>query len=204
MAKKSLLYKIGKVIVPPIYKLIYFYKIKNKNCLPDTGRYIVCANHLSYKDPLLVALSQKRQIYFMAKEELFRFKSLNKIITAAGAFAVKRGVGSESALKYAEDLLNDGELVGVFLEGTRSKNGEPLSPKSGAALLAYQTKTPVLPISLSTKGGGKLKAFHRITINCGKPLSLEDMGMISGDRKEFRKASRVIMDNIKALRNEDI
>lgn len=204
MAKKSFLYKFGRVVVPPIFKLLYSYKIKNKNCLPKEGNYIICANHLSYKDPLLVALSQNRQIYFMAKDELFRHKLLGKLLTSLGTFAVKRGVSAGSALNYAEELLQQKELVGIFIEGTRSKDGNLLSPKSGAALIAYKTNTPVLPVSISTKGGGKLKAFHRITVNCGEPLSIQDMGMITGARKEFRQASRVIMDKIEALRDEDI
>lgn len=204
MAKRGFLYNFGKIVVPPIFKLLYFYKIKNKNCLPNTGSYIICSNHLSYKDPLLVALSQRRKIFFMAKQELFRSKFLNRLISSLGAFSVQRGAGAVDALEYAQGLLKKGNVVGIFIEGTRSRDGELLRPKSGAALIAYQTNTPVLPISISAKGGGKLKLFHRITVNCGKPIMPEELGMTTGDRKEFRQATRIIMENITRLRKEDI
>ena len=96
-----------------------------------------------------------------------------------------------------EKALEEGNLIGIFIEGTRSKDGEFLPPKNGVSLIAWDTKTPVIPICHTAING-------RFVMHYGKPLSLEDMGFDKGGAREFRNASRVIMDHIKALREEDL
>lgn len=94
--------------------------------------------------------------------------------------------------------------MGIFIEGTRSKDGNLLKPKSGAAMLAYKAQVPVMPVSISTKGGGVLKLFHRVTISCGQTVTPEELGITEGTGPQFREASRKIMELISALRQQDI
>ena len=71
-------------------------------------------------------------------------------------------------------------------------------------MLAYKAQVPIVPVSISTKGGGPLKLFHRVNINCGQPVTLKELGLTEGTGPQFREASRKIMELIGALRRQDI
>ncbi len=202
--KRSPLYNIGKVLVPPIFKLFFRYHVNHKNSLPREGGYIICCNHISLKDPVFLALGQKRQIFFMAKEELFHNKFVSAVIRSLGAFPVHRGSGDTQAINNAEVLLQNENVLGIFIEGTRSKTGELLRPKSGAAMLAFQTQKPVVPACISCKGGKMPKLFRKVTISYSDPISPEELGLKEGTALEFRNASRKIMDIIRTMREKDI
>lgn len=191
-------YAFAKCIALPIFKLLYFLKSKNSVIL--SGRYIICANHSSLKDPLFLALTlKKRQIFFMAKAELFQNKLLAKVITALGAFPVNRGKNDINSIHTAESLLNDEKIVGIFIEGTRSKTGKLLKPKAGAAMIAYKTNTPILPVGISQKNGKIPSLFHQVAINFGNPMTPQELGLINGTSLEYRNASRKVMDEIRRL-----
>lgn len=202
--KRTPLYNFGKVVVTPIFKLLFRYRVNNKNNLPEQGGYILCCNHVSLKDPVFLALGQKRQIYYMAKEELFHNKFLSTLIRALGAFPVHRGSGDTKAINNAELLLEDGKVLGIFIEGTRSRTGELLRPKSGAAMMAFQTGKPVVPACISCKEGKLPKLFRKVTISYSNPMTPEELGLKEGTGTEFRNASRRIMDIISTMREKDI
>lgn len=203
MKRRNPLYVVGRILVIPIFKLLFFYKVNGKKNLPKKGPFIVCSNHLSNYDPVFLALTQKRQIYYMAKSELFKNKFLSWLIRTLGAFPVERGAGDGKAINEAENVVNDGRLLGIFIEGTRSKTGEFLRPKSGAAIIAHQMNVPVIPVCITPKDK-KVKIFHKVTISWGKPMSVEELGLKNGGGEEYRKASRMIMDEIKKLRENDL
>ena len=203
MKRRNPIYVVGRILVIPIFKLLFFYKVNGKKNLPKTGPFIVCSNHLSNYDPVFLALTQKRQIYYMAKAELFKNKFLSWLIRTLGAFPVERGAGDGKAINQAEEVVNDGRLLGIFIEGTRSKTGEFLRPKSGAAIIAHQMNVPVIPVCITPKNK-KVKVFQKVTISWGKPMSVEELGLKNGGGEEYRNASRKIMDAIKKLRENDL
>ena len=106
MAQNKALYTFGKWILFPAYKLLYRFKVKNKGVIPAEGGVILTANHLSFADPVLLGLSEKRRLYFMAKQELFRNKFAGAVIRALGAFPVERGAGDGKAIKTGEEILD--------------------------------------------------------------------------------------------------
>lgn len=200
----SPLYRFGKGLLSPFFRVLYRYRLINGKNLPPEGQFILCCNHISLKDPIFLAMGQKRQVHYMAKAELFQNRIFAKVITALGAFPVHRGEGDHKAIHTAENLLQQGQMLGIFIEGTRSRTGELLRPKSGAAMLAYASGAPVVPACISCKGGKKPKIFRRVTVSFGEPLSVRDLGLVEGTGAEFRNASRKIMECIQALRNRDI
>ncbi len=203
MKRRNPIYVVGRILVIPIFKLLFFYKVNGKKNLPKKGPYIVCSNHLSNYDPVFLALTQKRQIYYMAKAELFKNRFFSWLIRKLGAFPVERGAGDGKAINEAEQVVNDGRLLGIFIEGTRSKTGEFLRPKSGAAIIAQQMNVPVIPVCIIPKNK-KVKVFQKVTISWGKPMSVEELGLKNGGGEEYRRASRMIMDEIKKLRENDL
>ena len=119
-----------------------------------------------------------------------------------GAFPVKRGAGGTDALEEAYALLEENGVVGVFIEGHRSKDGWLLKPKTGAALLAYKTKAPVVPVCITAGDGLCPGPFKRTLIRFGKPLSPEELNIQNDSSVQLRRASRTIMARIVDLREE--
>ncbi|HEX3038530.1 MAG TPA: lysophospholipid acyltransferase family protein [Oscillospiraceae bacterium] len=202
--KRTPIYNFAKVVVPPIFKVVIPYKLKNKEKMPDTGRVIICSNHITMKDPVLLALAFKRQVYYMAKSELFKNKFVSFIIRGLGAFPVVRGAGDTAAMDSAKNLLESEKVLGIFIEGTRSKDGSFGKPHSGAVLLAHQNNAPILPMCITAKEGKSPRLFHKVVISCGDLIMPEELGIEAGSGSEYRKASRLVMDKIAELRERDM
>ncbi len=202
MAQNKVLYTFGKGLLMPFYKLLYRFKVKNKGAVPKSGGVILASNHMSFADPVLLGLSEKRRLYFMAKEELFKNKFAAAVIRALGAFPVERGAGDGKAIKTGGDILREGNVMTIFIEGTRTKTGELLRPRSGCALLAQQMQLPVVPCCI-TKRNFKHK-FSKTIIHFGDPIFPEKLGLTpDSGRRELRGATNMIMDEIKRMREED-
>ena len=202
MAQNKVLYSIGKFILRPAYKILYRYKIKNKGAIPAEGGVILASNHMSFADPVLLGLSEKRRLYFMAKQELFKNKFAASVIRALGAFPVERGAGDGKALKTGGDILKEGNVMTIFIEGTRTKTGDLLRPRSGCALVAQQMQLPVVPCCITKRNFNR--KFSKTIIHFGEVLTPEKMGLTpDSGRRELRGATNKIMDEIKRMREED-
>ena len=201
MAKSNGFYKFGRCVCSVVFKPFYRYKYINKNSIKDDKAYIIACNHISNSDPVLLGIGQKRTVNYMAKAELFNNKFLAKLITALGAFPVDRGSGDGKAINTADELLNSGELVAIFIEGTRSKTGEFLRPRSGVSIIAHATNTPVIPVCITAVSK---HLFAKRIIHYGEPITPQELGLIDGTPKEYREASRRIMEKIAALREQDL
>lgn len=203
MGQSKILYTFGKIVCRPVFKLLYRYKVVNKHSIPNDSGYLIACNHLSYSDPVLLGLSQKRRMFFMAKSELFRNKFFAGLIKSLGAFPVERGAGDGKAIYTAEQLLQEGNLLTIFIEGGRSKNGELMRPRSGAALVALQTGIPIVPVCITITGNPK-HLFSKRVIHFGTPMTAEELGLNEGSRQELRHASEKLMGKIKELREQDL
>lgn len=203
MGQSKVLYSIGKVLLLPAYKLIYRYKVIGSENMPKQGGVILACNHMSFSDPVLLGLAQKRRLFFMAKSELFRNKFASFIIRRLGAFPVERGAGDGKAIKTGEEILCEGNVMTIFLEGGRTKTGELMRPRSGCALVAQQTMLPVVPACITITGNPKHRFAKRV-IHFSKPLTSEDMGLTAeGGRREIKTATNAIMGEIRRMREED-
>lgn len=192
-------YHFAKYVVKPFVELACRPKYINKNNITCDSAVIIASNHVSNTDPMLLGLSQKKRIYFIAKAELFKNKILGALFLKLGAFPVNRGKGDQTAINHAEQILAGGHILGIFIEGTRSKTGDFLHPKNGCAMFAYDKQVPVVPVCIT-----KLK-YGRRSVHYGDPLTVKDLGLDKPDcgPKEIRNASRIIFDRIAALREED-
>jgi len=134
---------------------------------PSDGPCILCPNHLSVLDIVYVLLySRTRWVYFMAKSELYKTKLSTWFMNKMGAFPIRRGKSDVRSILKAISLLQNGEMVCIFPQGTRQKSSEVLPPRRGVAMIAAMTGAPVVPIFISRKA----KATKKTTVYIGKPI----------------------------------
>ena len=204
MAQSKVLYTIGRAVCAPIFKCIYRYKVINRGAVPDDNKgYVIASNHLSLTDPVILGLSQKRRINFMAKDELFNNRFFAWLIRNLGAFPVKRGTGDVKAIKNGEDIIREGNLMTIFIEGGRSKTGELMRPRSGFAIIAQQTGVPVIPVCITKTKNTK---FARRIVHYSEPITVQELGLVGEnmDRRALRNAGTIVMDKITEMREQDL
>jgi 1-acyl-sn-glycerol-3-phosphate acyltransferase len=150
------------------YRIFFFPKVIGLHHIPSDGSVILCCNHINNLDPPLLGSPVERQVFFMAKEELFRIPVLSFLLTRFGAFPVKRGSTDRSALKRTLGILKEGHILGIFPEGHRSKTGNLGKPYPGTALFALKSTATVIPVAIV----GPWKWFRSIKIVYGEPIDL--------------------------------
>ena len=205
MAKQSTwLYTVATVVLRPIITTLYRVKFTNRDNIPETGGYLLVSNHLSYLDPVILSIGQrKRKLRFMAKSELFENKLFGKLITSLGAFPVVRGDGAnQEAISTGEDILTNDGVMTIFFEGKRSKTGEFLRPRSGAAMMAFATNKPVIPACI-TPQKKLMKPFAKTRVTFGDPITPQELGLVTGSPTELRNASKLIMSKLEEMRAKE-
>ena len=184
---------LGALSIPP-FRLLYRLRASGQENLPESGGYVLSANHLSNVDPwpLGLPLWPKRQIRFMAKSELFR-PPLRPILELAGAFQVRRGYGDDGAIETAVNFAREGKVVAIFPEGTRREKGlarrRRPRPHTGAARIALEAEVPLIPAAIA--GTDRLTRFARLRVVYGPAVELDDLVDL-----EIRKAARVATDRL--------
>ena len=167
---------VSNVIIFPIYKLLFRGTLIGRENIPKKGSFILVSNHGSLLDPPLLGHAVGRNISFMAKSELFRVPLLGFIIKACGAYPVKRGVADKNTIKIACEKLSNNNSIGIFIDGTRQKDGRVNKPKQGAALLAFKNQKLLLPVAIiNSHKLVRLRFcipfFTKIVIKVGKPIN---------------------------------
>lgn len=197
MKRMGWFYFIAKKVTNLFIHIAFRMRYEGMENIDQSGGFMVCSNHRTNLDPLFIAQKIKPQLFFMAKQELFKNKFFGALIKALGAFPVERGKGDSGAIDFAVDTLRSGRVLAMFPEGTRSKDGVPQKPKSGAALVAIQTKANVLPVGISFEQ--PLHFRSTVTIRYGKPVRFEELGATKGLPSEMKHASKLIMGRIVEL-----
>ncbi|MDB9315863.1 lysophospholipid acyltransferase family protein [Spirulina sp. CS-785/01] len=135
-------------VVSPMLHSYFQGKIYGAENVPQEGPLVVVSNHASHFDPPIVASCMRRPVAFMAKEELFKIPIFREAISLYGAYPVNRKSADRSAIRSSLQALNEGWAAGIFLQGTRTKDGRITNPKLGAAMIAAKANAPLIPVSL--------------------------------------------------------
>ena len=193
-------YAIFKVICKFVFGVIFRTRVIGAENVPKEGALILAANHLSNWDPPFLGTFLGRTVCYMAKEELFKNPIFAAAIRALHVFPVKRGTADKTAIKHAVKLLKEGQCLGIFPEGTRSKTGKLGKAESGVGLIAAMTKAPVLPaLIVDTNKIFGDKMFPQLAVVYGKPMYFE--GSIK-DKEALAEFSQSIMDEIAKLQKQ--
>jgi 1-acyl-sn-glycerol-3-phosphate acyltransferase len=187
-------YNFMKIIFKIYFAVFYRVKISGIENLPKNGGYIICANHVSAKDPLVIGTYIKPKIYFMAKSQLFSTKFKAWFFSSCGAFPVHRGGADITAIKKAIQILKEDKIFGIFPEGRRNRTNE-IKPQAGIVMIALKSKSLVVPVGVV----GTYKMFSKVIVNFGKPIDLSQYYGQKTSTEEMEKISIEIMKKIKEL-----
>lgn len=186
------LYKLGYTISRIYFKLFFKLEVIGHENIPKTGGVLLCTNHISNLDPPLVGSAMEREVHFMAKGELFEKPILKSLLPKINAFPVRRGMSDKQALKSGLSLLREGKVLGLFPEGTRSKDKKLGKGLAGAGFFALRTDAQVIPAAIM----GEYKRFKPLTVVYGEPI---DMAPLRENKISAQEATDKIMESIQKL-----
>ena len=198
---QKLIYQlVSKLFVLPIYKFVFRGHLIGIENIPQKNAFIMVSNHGSLLDPPLLGHALGRNISFMAKAELFKIPLLGFIIKACGAYPVKRGIVDKNTIKTACKKLSNDNCIGIFIDGTRQKNGRVNKPKQGAALLAFKNQKLLLPVAIVNshkliRFKFFIPLFSKIVIKVGKPFQPPQ----SSSREDLNSVTMRLQDEINHL-----
>lgn len=204
---KSVFYTIFHFLLVIPVRLIFRIRVKGAKNEPKRkdGPYLICSNHQSVVDPVLIcAATHRQQPHFMAKEELFRVPVLGHVVRWLGAYPVSRGKNDVGAVKKTIHMLENGISVGMFPQGTRcpERNPRDCKIKFGAAMIAAHANAQILPVYIKMKHQ-KWKFFRRVKVIIGEPIPFERFAYQPGVAGEYARIAGMIFDAVCRLGEED-
>lgn len=189
---KKIVRKTVKVILSTVYKIAFRVKITGK--VPESGGYIICCNHINYLDAAAIVLFNKRKVNFVAKEDLFTHGILMWLGHLFDAIPIKRDMQDIDAMKRCLKVLKNGELLGIFPEGTRKGMEKNMKAKNGAAFMSIKSKVKVIPVGIH----GTFKPFSKVYVNYGEPIDITNF-----TKENLDEATDIIMNNIVMLTKKE-
>ncbi|HEY0346488.1 MAG TPA: 1-acylglycerol-3-phosphate O-acyltransferase, partial [Solirubrobacteraceae bacterium] len=168
-----LVYWLARGVLQPFFTVYFRMQRIGREHIPTSGALIIASNHRSFMDPFVIGMMLRRPTYFVAKTELFRNPVIAWLLSSLGAFPVERGHGDRDAMITARAILERGDVVVIFPEGTRTRPGALGAPKRGVGRLALETGAPVVPVALigteAIRRGWRIRP-HKVRIRAGRPL----------------------------------
>ncbi len=199
--------------VRAVLKYLYFgthggIKSVGQENIPKSGPVLVAPLHLSHLDPPAVACGMRRRMRFMAKEELFHHRLFGALIASIGAYPVRRGETDRESIRKSITLLEEGEALLVFPEGTRGDGVEIQELSRGVEMLARKTKALVVPVGVIGTNvvmpKGKRKGQKCLVILAyGKPFTYEEVATSSSERENRELFANELRNRIVALCHEN-
>lgn len=185
-------YKVFRAILGPVFKICYNPTIIGRENIPSEGSILIVGNHKHLFDQCMTILATKRPIHYMAKKEYFD-GCFAWFFKAAGCISVDRSKKDDKAVSLALDVLNNGEVLGLFPEGTRNRTDKILLPfKFGAVSMAKKTDSLIVPFGIT--GDYKFRSSN-LTIRFGKPFKVGD---------DLEKANKKLEKQVEKLMRESM
>src|ERR1022692_1929549 len=143
-----LVYWLTRAVLQPFFHIYFRMRRLGREHIPAEGPVIIASNHRSFLDPFVLGTMARRPMYYVAKQELFKYRWQAWILNALGAFPVKRGEADEDMVETAKAILRRGDIVLIFPEGTRIRPGALGKPRRGVGRLALESGAPVVPVAV--------------------------------------------------------
>ncbi|WP_134738742.1 lysophospholipid acyltransferase family protein [Nocardioides sp. 503] len=203
------------VALGPLLRVVFRPQVEGAEHVPEEGAAILASNHLSYADWMFMPLTLPRRVTFVAKAEYFTTPGIKgwfqkQFFTGAGQVPIDRTSGSaaEGALSSAKRILGEGDLFGIYPEGTRSHDGRLYRGKTGVARLALESGVPVIPVAVVgtdvvAPPGKTFGSVTRPVVRFGKPLDFSRYAGMENDRYILRSITDEIMYEIMRLSGQE-
>ena len=191
-----MLYSFLDVVLGILFRIFLRLEVHGAENIPKTGPLVIASNHLSLLDPPVIGVAAPRKVHFMAKQELF-VPVLGYIYKTLGAFPVKRGGADRAAIKHGIEILQSGEVLAIFPEGTRSKTGQLGKLEPGALMMAGKSNAVIVPTAVSgtdIKRCGRL--WPKVTVRFGMPVPFPPVGL---SKEVLQDLTDKLTADIKAL-----
>lgn len=194
-------YRVTRAFARLLLSLLFRWEVRGAQNVPTAGPVIICSNHISWWDPVAVGCSVSRTVRFMAKEELFHVPLFGWYLRALRSFPVKRGAPDRKAFRTSLEILERGEVLGLFPEGARGKGLKVRKAEPGAAIIALRTGAPVVPVAVASS----YRVGDTLTVKIGEPMvfKTEVCGKSRVGSEVCQRVSTEIMEAIGRLLGGD-
>lgn len=196
MNRTDAIWAVGRPTIGTVIQVTSRLRVYGRERVPLSGGLVVAANHFSWVDPPALGAACPRTVYYMAKVEAHHVPGLGQLMRSFGAFPVRRGESDRDAVRTMREIVRNGHALGLFVEGTRQRSGEPGAVQPGAAMVAINEGAPVIPVALHGSQSWRLGNFHPVSIAWGTPMTFE--GLPRGG-KGYKEASVEIGRELRAL-----
>lgn len=202
-------------LLGPLLKALFRPWIRGMENIPSSGAVILASNHLSFSDSIFLPLQSRRPVVFLAKSEYFTGRGFKGALTrwffkATGQLPIDRSGGraSEASLNTGLKVLAQGQVLGIYPEGTRSPDGRLFRGRTGIARMALESKVAVVPVAMIDTEkvqpiGRRLPRIRRIGIIVGEPLDFSRFDGMEGDRVVLRAVTDEIMYELMKLSGQE-
>lgn len=202
-------------VLGPLLRVLFRPWVRGIENIPATGPVILASNHLSFSDSIFLPLQSRRPVVFLAKSEYFTGKGIKGALTrwffkSTGQLPIDRsgGKASEASLNTGLSVLAQGQVLGIYPEGTRSPDGRLYRGRTGIARMVLEAKVPVVPVAMIDTEkvqpiGKRLPRIRRIGIVVGTPLDFSRFDGMEGDRIVLRAVTDEIMYELRKLSGQE-
>lgn len=202
-------YAIAQLIVEGLCRVAWRVDVVGRENVPATGAFVLAPVHRSNIDTLLAGCVTRRPLRFMAKEEIWRFEFIAKVLASLGAFPVNRGTADREALRTCENALRAGEPVVLFPEGQRQFGPVIGQLFDGAVFVAARAGVPIVPVGIggsewAMRKGNRMIYPVKVTMTVGKPIEVARTSEGRISRPEIRKATEALQAELQILFDESL
>ncbi len=202
-------------VLGPLLRVLFRPWVRGIENIPGSGAAILASNHLSFSDSIFLPLMSRRPVVFLAKSEYFTGKGLKGALTrwffkSTGQLPIDRsgGKASEASLNTGLGVLGQGQVLGIYPEGTRSPDGRLYRGRTGIARMVLEAKVPVIPVAMIDTEkvqpiGQRMPKIRRIGIVVGEPLDFSRFDGMEGDRIVLRAVTDEIMYELRQLSGQE-
>jgi 1-acyl-sn-glycerol-3-phosphate acyltransferase len=202
---KPFLYALSQHVLVVMFKLFHRLEVHGAEHVPSTGGCLLASNHVSFLDPPAIGSAvANRVVRFMARDTLFKKGFGNWFMKGVAAIPISRDRGDIGALKRCIHCLRHGDCIGIFPEGTRSRDGKIAKVKAGIGFIIMSAGVPVVPVFIdgtyaALPRGGLWPRPKKVRVFIGPPISTDELLKYGKGRESYEPVSQLIMERIQAL-----
>jgi 1-acyl-sn-glycerol-3-phosphate acyltransferase len=187
---------VGRIYMGVPTRILTRGKAYGRENVPAVGGAVYAINHMHWIDVPLVGVLSPRTVWFVAKAEAANNAALGWFLRLHGAIAIRRGESDRDAVRRMREEARNGHVVGLFVEGTRQREGRPGKAQPGAAMVALQEDVPVIPVAVYGTQFWKIGNFRQCSVAFGEPLEFE---RLPRNGRGYKEATTVIEGRINEL-----